>query len=81
VRPWIKYTLYRILVFAVLLTLLLLIGVPTYVAAFIAAIVGLIISWLFFRRTRDQVAGELAARRVGTPKVRTDDSEEDILDA
>lgn len=77
---WIKYTLYRILVFAIILAVLLAIQVNPYIATFIAAILGLIISGLFFRKTRDQVALELATRRAKPKTSRRDDAEEDSLD-
>ena len=76
---WIKYTLYRILVFAVILVVLLVLQVNPYIATFVAAILGLIISALFFRNTRDRVAIELANRPRRT-KTRKDDAEEDSLD-
>lgn len=76
---WIKYTLYRILVFAVLLVILIVLQVNAFIAAFVAAILGLIISALFFRKTRDQVAIELANRPRKT-RARSDDTEEDSLD-
>jgi uncharacterized membrane protein YjjB (DUF3815 family) len=79
VRPWIKYTLLRLLIFAVVLAVLLLVHVNAYVATVVAAIAGLAISYIFFRKLRDQVAAELAARRI-TPKARVDDDEEDALD-
>lgn len=78
-RPWIKYTLIRLLVFAIVLALLLLIHMNVYLAAIIAAIAGLAISYIFFRKLRDEVAIELAnSRRAPTPRV--DDEEEDALD-
>jgi membrane associated rhomboid family serine protease len=79
VRPWIKYTLVRVIIFAVILAVLLLVGVPTILAAVIAALGGLGISFLFFRKLRDEVALEMANRRK-TPAPRKDDEEEDALD-
>jgi uncharacterized MnhB-related membrane protein len=81
VRPWIKYTLYRIVVFAVLLAVLLVLRVDVFISAFIAAILGLVISALFFRKLRDKVALELAERRENKPPATRDDAEEDSLNA
>lgn len=78
-RPWIKYTLLRVLIFVITLAVLLLLNVNGYVAAIVAAIVGVAISYIFFRRLRDQVAADLAASRTA-PKPRVDDEEEDELD-
>jgi uncharacterized membrane protein YjjB (DUF3815 family) len=79
VRPWIKFTLIRILIFAVILVVLLIAHVPSVVAAVVAALAGLGISYLFFRKLRNEVALELATRR-RTPTPRKDDEEEDALD-
>jgi hypothetical protein len=79
VRPWIKFTLIRILIFAVILVVLLFAHVNSVLAAVIAALGGLGISYLFFRKLRDEVSLEFANRR-GTPVARKDDEEEDALD-
>ena len=78
-RPWIKYSLLRVLIFVITLAALLLLHVNGYVAAIVAAIVGIAISYIFFRKLRDQVAADLAAGRTA-PKARVDDEEEDRLD-
>jgi hypothetical protein len=79
VRPWIKYSLLRVLIFVITLALLLLLHVNGYIAAVVAAIAGIAISYIFFRGLRDQVAADLAASRTA-PKARVDDEEEDRLD-
>jgi len=79
VRPWIKYSVLRVLIFAVVLALLLVIHVNPFLAAVIAAIAGFAISYIFFRKLRDQVAIELAESRA-KPTPRVDDEEEDALD-
>ena len=80
-RPWIKYTIYRVLVFAILLTALLLLQVNVFISAFVAAVLGLGISALFFRKLRDQVALELAERHANKAPATRDDAEEDKLNA
>jgi hypothetical protein len=62
VRPWIKYSLIRLAIFVVALAALLVFGVNPYLAAVVAAIAGFVLSYIFFRRVRDEVAAELAAR-------------------
>ncbi len=61
-RATIKYTVIRIAIFAVVLAALLLLGTPWYFAAPVAAIAGLAVAYIFFRRVRDQMAIELATR-------------------
>jgi L-lactate permease len=81
VRPWIKFTLIRILIFAVILVVLLLLHVPSVLAAVIAALLGLGISYVFFKKLRNEVALDLATRRSRAPeRKRSDDEEEDALD-
>lgn len=78
-RPWIKYSLLRVLIFVIVLAVLLLLHVNVYLSAIVAAIAGLAISYIFFRRLSEQVAVEFAANRKAPP-TRTDDDEEDALD-
>lgn len=72
-----QYSLIRLGAFAVILAVLLLVGVPWYWAAIIAAVVGLCVSYIFFGKLRDAVAIDVAARRA-TPTTSTDDREEDL---
>lgn len=62
-RPWIQYTLIRILLFAGLLAALMAVSVHWLWAALIAAGVGECIAYIFFRRQRDAVATSIADRR------------------
>ncbi|HWH26735.1 MAG TPA: DUF4229 domain-containing protein [Pseudolysinimonas sp.] len=82
-RPWITYTLLRLGLFAVSLIVLMLIGVPLWLAAILAAAIGFCVSYIFFPRLRERVAVDLAAARtrrnpdpVATP-VGADESAED----
>jgi hypothetical protein len=83
VRATIKYTVIRVVVFAVILATLLIIAVPWYFATPIAALAGFAISYIFFRSTRDQVALELAhrGRRNARDEVVTQDGDTDAEDA
>jgi uncharacterized membrane protein YdjX (TVP38/TMEM64 family) len=82
VRPWIKYTIVRLAIFAVALALLLLTGMNPFLAAVIAAIAGFALSYIFFRKLRDQVAAELATRNQKPQVIRNvdTDAEDDALD-
>jgi tetrahydromethanopterin S-methyltransferase subunit C len=75
VRPWIKYLLVRLGIFAVVLAVLLVVQVNPYISAIIAAVASLVISYIFFRRMRDAVAAELAARNEKPTPIRNADTE------
>lgn len=81
-RPWIKYSLIRLAIFAVVFVVLLLVGMNAVLAALVAVVAGFALSYIFFRRVRDEVAAELAARdskRRTITNVDTD-AEDDALD-
>ena len=75
-KPWVAYSLVRIGVFAVAFAGLYLAGVPWWLAAIIAAVVGLCVAYIFFGRLRDAVAVDLAERRA-RPAGDVDSSAED----
>lgn len=52
-KPWVSYSLIRLGLFAVTLTLLMLLGVPGWIAAIAAALVGFSVAYIFFRPQRD----------------------------
>jgi L-lactate permease len=81
-RPWIKYLLIRLGIFIVVLIALLLANVNPFLATVVAAIAGLVISYIFFRGVRDQVAAELAKRSSKPEAVRNadTDAEDEALD-
>jgi uncharacterized membrane protein YdjX (TVP38/TMEM64 family) len=81
-RPWIKYTLIRVSIFVVVLAALLLLQVNPFIATVVAAVAGFVISYVFFRKVRDQVAAEFAARNEKpTPVKNVDtDAEDEALD-
>lgn len=56
---------------------LLLVGVEWWLAAILAAVIGLCVSYIFFGKLRDAVARDLAARRAAPPE----DSDADVEDA
>lgn len=78
VPVWIWYTALRIALFAVPLVVLLVAGVPGWIAALVAALFGLSASLLFLRRPRESMATDLyAARNREKPLVHEDDAQED----
>ncbi|PRY67038.1 uncharacterized protein DUF4229 [Glaciihabitans tibetensis] len=79
-RPWIKYTLIRIALFAAVLAILMLFTpAPSWLAAIIAAVVGLCVSYIFFRPQRDDLAKSIAVRRE-RGEINADEDEDDALD-
>jgi ABC-type bacteriocin/lantibiotic exporter with double-glycine peptidase domain len=82
VRPWIKYSLIRLGIFIVVLVVLLILGMNPFLAAIVAAVAGLVLSYIFFRKIRDEVAAELAARGTAAVAVKNvdTDAEDDALD-
>jgi uncharacterized membrane protein YjjB (DUF3815 family) len=75
-RPWITYTLVRVGLFAVFFTVLLLVGLEWWLAALLAATLGFLVAYIFFRGMRARVAADLAAARGSTDK-RPDEVVED----
>jgi len=68
VKPWIAYSLVRVGVFALAFALLMLAQVEWWLAALIAAIIGLCVGYIFFGKLRDAVARDIVARRASTSK-------------
>jgi membrane protein implicated in regulation of membrane protease activity len=62
-RPWIAYTLVRVGLFAATFAVLLLLGLPWWLAAVVAAAIGFCVAYIFFRGLRQRVATDLAAAR------------------
>ena len=66
-KTWVGYSLFRILLFAAVLTVLLLIGITGWIAAIMAAIISFCVSYLFFGRARTKVATQLYKARNPDP--------------
>jgi uncharacterized membrane protein YdjX (TVP38/TMEM64 family) len=63
VKPWITYTLIRLGIFALVFALLYgVFAITPWLSALIAAVLGLTVSYLFFRRQRDAALTSLAAK-------------------
>ena len=63
VAPWLYYSVLRVLMFAVPLTILLAMGFWPWAAAVIAALLGVCLSYLFLGKSREAVARDLYKAR------------------
>jgi len=81
--PWLYYSVLRVLMFAVPLTILLVMGFWPWAAAVIAALLGVCLSYLFLGKSREAVARDLyKARHPDKEPVNPDSEIEDsALDA
>lgn len=64
-KPWILYSLLRLGIFAAAFTLLMIAQAGWLLSAIIAAVLGFVISYIFFSKLRDAVALDIVARRAG----------------
>lgn len=75
---WVYYTMYRVLMFVVPLTILLLLGLEGWLATLLAALIGLCLSYIFLRKPREKVAlGIYAIRNRDKEPVHPDAESED----
>jgi predicted cobalt transporter CbtA len=78
VPAWLSYSIYRVLMFAVPLTILLALQITWWVSTVLAAVIGLCLSFLFLRKPRDKVAlGLYQARHPSQETVHPDAGAED----
>lgn len=80
---WIPYTLLRLALFGGTFALLYALGLHYVLAAVVAAVVGLTVSYIFFPKLRNRVSEELAARREASrakaeAEVRSTDAERGV---
>jgi uncharacterized membrane protein YjjP (DUF1212 family) len=73
VKPWVTYSLVRIGIFALALTVLMLVGLEWWLAALLAAVIGFLVSYIFFAKLRDAVTADIVARREA-PEQKNDDA-------
>lgn len=90
-RPWISYTLWRVGIFAVAFGVLYAalrlplesLGIAGFavpaIAALIAALISLTVSYIFLARMREAVAQDVADRRARRHEADADSAEEDAL--
>nr|WP_228497931.1 DUF4229 domain-containing protein [Frigoribacterium sp. VKM Ac-1396] len=77
VKPWLKYSIVRLGLFAVVLGVLLVLRFDPLWATLIAAVVGFCVSYLFFAPLRRRVAIDLAERRSRPARLDDDSAAED----
>jgi uncharacterized membrane protein YphA (DoxX/SURF4 family) len=80
VKPWVLYSLARLGIFAVVLAALLLLGITPWIAALVAAVVGLCVAYIFFGTLRNAVALDLAERRSQSKVAKDSDAEAEDLE-
>jgi hypothetical protein len=83
IPSWVTYTVLRLLVFVVPLVVLLLLQLPWWLAAILAAVVGLCLSYLLLAAPRHAVAQDIDAvrSRKKTPETADDEFEDAAIDA
>lgn len=72
---WVWFSVIRVLLFAVPFTVLMLVDVPWWLSAAVAALFGLAASSLFLRRPREALARDLQQVRSRTKPAPTSDDE------
>jgi membrane protein implicated in regulation of membrane protease activity len=77
---WIWFILMRLAAFAIPLVIMLLLGVVAWLAALLAAIIGLCVSYIFFARTRNALSESLYENRKNK-RISTQQADEDAEDA
>ena len=74
-KPWVLYTLIRVGIFAAVFALLYaLAGLEWWIAALVAAAIGICVAYLFFRPQRDELVRTIGAK---PDRANTDESAED----
>ncbi|GAB3118677.1 DUF4229 domain-containing protein [Glaciibacter psychrotolerans] len=63
VPVWVYYSVLRIVLFAVPLAILLALRVEWWLSALLAALIGLCLSYIFLRRSRNAMSSDLYAAR------------------
>ena len=71
------YSLLRVGIFAVAFTVLLLVGFVPWLAAIVAAVIGLCVSYLFLARTRSAMSQQLYENRAANASAASDEEVED----
>lgn len=80
-RQWVSYSLIRLGIFAVVLAILLVLQIEPWIAAIVAAVVGLCVAYIFFRPQREAVARSFWEFRTAQHRDVDSDAENDALDA
>ncbi|RWZ51216.1 DUF4229 domain-containing protein [Labedella phragmitis] len=77
--PVLVYTVLRLLAFLVPLGVLLVLRIEPWIAAVLAALIGMALSFILLRSPREQIAKDIYARRHGDH--RPDHTDEDAEDS
>jgi len=75
VPSWLSYSVYRILMFAVPLAVLLMLSIVWWLSAIVAALIGLCLSYIFLRKPREKVALDLYTARHPSAEIVHPDAE------
>ena len=76
---WFWFSLMRIAAFAIPLVVMLFLGIEPWIAALLAAVVGLCISYIFFAPTRNSLSQALYESRQAKKAAAKDEETEDAL--
>jgi hypothetical protein len=60
--PWVRYSIIRVGLFALLFTIVLLLGIELWISALVATLMAFSLSYIFFSRQRDLLARDIATR-------------------
>lgn len=77
-NPWLAYALLRIGTFAAILTVFLVLQFDPFYATFIAAVLALAISLIFFNKQRDEVSKSIYEKR-HAERDKDSKTEDDVL--
>ena len=79
---WFWFSFMRIAAFAIPLVVMLFLGIEPWIAALLAAIIGLCISYIFFAPTRNALSQALyESRQAKKAAVKDEETEDALLDA
>ena len=78
-NAWLKYTIYRLGMFAILTTALGLLGVPILFAVLLAAMISFAIAILFLSKLRDEISKQIYEKRANA--LGSGDPESDLENA
>lgn len=76
---WFWFSLMRIAAFAIPLVVMLFLGIEPWIAAVLAAVIGLCISYIFFAPTRNSLSQALYESRQAKKAAAKDEETEDAL--
>lgn len=72
-NAWIRYSLARLGIFGAVFALLSVVGITWWVSLIFATLISFTAGYVFFHRTREELASQLQKRRNTKQKQRVDD--------